>query len=99
MPELAYDYALKLLIDASMNDSVAGSWPHDIHSSLEATHIWKFIYRNYLPSKLIINCSTPSDIDMDIDALYKKYKFAILHKKHRRNVFGTKICMTMNCPS
>ena len=72
MPGLAYDYALKILIDNNLNN---------ISISSEKRSIWKFINRNYLPCKHIINCSTPPDKTLDTSLLYKQYNYAILHKK------------------
>jgi len=72
MPGLAYDYALKLLIDYSLDNTYKK--PID-------RQIWQFINRNYLPCKLIINCSTKQDASLDALDLYKQHEYAILHKK------------------
>lgn len=72
MPGLAYDYAIKLMIDRGLNNS---------YNNNTNRLIWQFINRNYLPSKLIVNCSTDIDSDLDNNNLLKKYNFAILHKK------------------
>lgn len=72
MPGLAYDYALKLLIDHNINSS---------HNSPKEREIWQFINRNYLPCKLIINCSTDLDSILNIDHLIKKYNYSVLHIK------------------
>lgn len=70
---LAYDYALKILIDNNLNN---------INISSEDRAIWKFINRNYLPCKHIINCSTPNDKTLDPNILNQQYNYAILHKKY-----------------
>lgn len=72
MPGLAYDYALKILIDNNLNN---------INNSYEDREIWKFINRNYLPCKAILNCSTGMDKNLDTRLLSTKYNYAILHKK------------------
>lgn len=72
MPGLAYDYAMKLLIDRGLDRS---------YENKKDREIWQFINRNYLPSKLIINCSTDLDAGLDMDYLIKKYNYSILHKK------------------
>lgn len=72
MPGLAYDYALKIMIDANLDSS--------FHAP-ELREIWKFINRNYLPCKLIINCSTATDNIISKTQLNKVYNYAILHQK------------------
>lgn len=72
MPGLAYDYALKLLIDHNIN--------HTYNNSKER-EVWQFINRNYLPCKLIINCSTDTYNDIYVNNLQKKYNYSILHIK------------------
>jgi hypothetical protein len=71
-PGLAYDYAFKILIDHNLNDYTATATTREI---------WKFINRNYIINKLIFNCSTKNDINLDEKKLLIKYNFAILHKK------------------
>lgn len=71
MPGLAYDYAAKLLIDHQINH------PQDILYN----NFWHFINRNYLPNKLIGNCCTSMDTNIDVTDINKRCKFAILHKK------------------
>lgn len=71
-PGLAYDYGLKLLIDNKLNDSVPGS---------PSKKFWQFVSRNYLPNKLILNCSTSLDHNIDSEKMYEKYEYAIMHKK------------------
>lgn len=72
MPGLAYDYALKLLIDHNINNT---------YNNPNARIIWQFINRHYLPSKHIINCSTDSDASIDHNILMNRYNYSILHKK------------------
>ena len=72
MPGLAYDYAFKLMIDNNINNS---------YNKIEQRKIWQFISRHYLPCKLIINCSTPTDKHLDKNELAIKYNYSILHKK------------------
>lgn len=72
MPGLAYDYAFKLMIDNNINNS---------YYKIEDREIWQFINRNYLPCKLIVNCSTPIDKDLDKNELMIKYNYSILHQK------------------
>jgi hypothetical protein len=72
MPGLAYDYAFKLMLDNNLNNTFNN---HEEHS------IWQFINRNYLPCKLIVNCSTSLDANIDKNELIRKYNYAILHKK------------------
>lgn len=72
MPGIAYDYALKILIDSAIDCH---------HNDTKQHEIWKFINRNYVPNKLIINCSTSADKNINNDLLVKKYAFSILHKK------------------
>lgn len=72
MPGLAYDYALKLLIDTGINNS---------YENESDRLIWQFINRHYLPCKLMINCSTPPDSNINTNILQDKYNPAILHKK------------------
>jgi hypothetical protein len=72
MPGLAYDYALKLLIDHNLNNN---------YNNEEEYLIWQFINRNYLPTKLIVNYSTPIDSKIDNQEIQKKHNYAILHKK------------------
>lgn len=72
IPGLAYDYALKLLIDTNFDNSF---------NKPQETDIWQFIHRNYLHCKAIINCSSPLDAGMNVEELYNKYQYAILHKK------------------
>lgn len=72
MPGLAYDYALKLLIDSGINNS---------YENESDRLIWQFINRHYLPCKLIINCSTPLDVGIDAKVLETKYNYSILHQK------------------
>ena len=69
---LAYDYALKAMIDNN-NDR------DDL--SPVCKKIWRFIKRNYLPNKLIINCSTANDNRLSKTYLKKIHNYAILHKK------------------
>lgn len=69
---LAYDYALKAMIDNN-NDR------DDL--SPVCKKIWRFIKRNYLPNKLIINCSTANDNRLSKTHLKKIHNYAILHKK------------------
>lgn len=69
---LAYDYALKLLLDYGLNSSINDPITHSI---------WKFINKNYIPNKLIINYSTVADKETDEQKLQKQYNYAILHKK------------------
>lgn len=71
-PGLAYDYGLKLLIDNKLN----GSEPES-----QSRKFWQFINRNYLPNKLVFNCSTSVDAHINTEDMFKKYQFAILHKK------------------
>lgn len=68
---LAYDYALKLLIDYKINHN----------RNVDEFLLWKFINRNYLPCKLIINHSTNVDSTTNNEQIIKKYNYAILHKK------------------
>jgi hypothetical protein len=72
MPGLAYDYAFKLMIDNNINNS---------YNKIEQKKIWQFINRHYLPCKLIINCSTPIDKNIDKNELMIKYNYSILHQK------------------
>jgi len=72
MPGLAYDYALKLLIDQKINNS---------YNNQPEREVWQFINRNYLPCKLIINCSTDNNSQTNINNLIKKYNYSILHIK------------------
>lgn len=72
-PDIAYDYAIKQFIDLNIDKS---------HDNLKERLIWRFIDRNYLPCKLIINCSLEQDSKLDNETLSNKYKYAILHKKH-----------------
>lgn len=69
--ELAYDYALKLLIDGCFDQQS------------DNKDIWKFINRNYLSNNLIFNYSIPQDSIIDKKTINKKYNYAILHKKER----------------
>lgn len=69
---LAYDYALKAMIDNN-NDRK--------EVSPQIKKIWRFIKRNYLPNKLIINCSTINDDQLNKTYLKKIHNYAILHKK------------------
>lgn len=71
-PGLAYDYAFKILIDHNLNNYLLPN---------ETREIWKFINRNYVATKLIINCSTKADVSLDTKTLIEKYDFALLHKK------------------
>jgi hypothetical protein len=57
---------------------------NNINSSYDKTEdreIWQFINRNYLPCKLIVNCSTPIDKDLDQNKLMTKHNYSILHQK------------------
>ena len=72
MPGLAYDYALKLFIDLGLD--------HNYMSKIDR-EIWQFIYRNYLPCKLIINCSTDKRSLSTINLLQTKYNYSVLHIK------------------
>lgn len=72
MPGLAYDYAFKLMIDNNINSS---------YNKIEDKEIWQFINRNYLPCKLMVNCSTPIDKYLDQKKLMTKHNYAILHQK------------------
>lgn len=72
MPGLAYDYALKLLIDYQINN---------IKHDNKKLQFWKFINRNYLPNKLIINYCIAQDSFVDDQEIIKLYNPAILHKK------------------
>jgi hypothetical protein len=71
-PGLAYDYALKILIDNNLNNYAL---------DYKTRELWQFINRNYIPTKLVINCSTKKDTNLNVETLSKKYDFAILHKK------------------
>jgi hypothetical protein len=73
MPGLAYDYALKLLIDYQINHN------NDIKN--DAYKFWHFINRHYIPNKLIGNCCTKIDANIDICMLQNRFNFAIVHKK------------------
>lgn len=73
IPGLAYDYALKLLIDNNLDLSM--------DKSPKEKDIWQFIHRNYLHCKAIINCSCSVDAAMNPKELYDKYEYAVLHKK------------------
>lgn len=77
IPGLAYDYALKLLIDHNVNNTLNEPLEKDI---------WQFIHRNYLHCKAIINCSSPTDSLIDEKTLYTKYQYAILHKKQNHEI-------------
>jgi hypothetical protein len=72
MPGLAYDYAIKLLIDYQLNNS---------YNKTNEREIWKFINRNYLPCNFIVNCSTSLDSNIDLNILKQKYNYSIVHKK------------------
>ena len=72
MPGLAYDYAIKLLIDHQLNNAESGT---------KRRQFWQFINRNYVANKLIFNCCTALDRHMDIENLNTKYNPAVLHKK------------------
>lgn len=69
---LAYDCALKILIDNGISIS---------NIQTEIRDFWKFINRNYLFNNFIFNYSLPQDSNIDIDLINKKYNYAILHKK------------------
>jgi hypothetical protein len=71
MPHMAYDYALKLFID------------HGLDTARESStrKIWHFIYRNYVPNKLILNYSAKQDSNNHHVNIFKKHNYAILHKK------------------
>lgn len=72
LPGLAYDYAAKLLIDHQINH---------MQDTSTYNNFWKFINRNYLCNKLIGNCCTGMDANIDIDDINRRYKFSVLHKK------------------
>ena len=72
MPGLAYDYAIKLLIDYQLNNTTAKN---------KQRQFWQFINRNYIANKLIINCCTEHDQGVDIDYINVKYNPAVLHTK------------------
>lgn len=71
-PGLAYDYALKLLIDINIDN---------IEADINTKNIWKFINRNYVQNNLIFNYSLLQDACVDKDIINKKYNYAVLHKK------------------
>jgi hypothetical protein len=71
MEYMAYDYALKLFIDNGI----------DTATRQDARKIWHFIYRNYVPNKLILNYSAEQDSNNHHVNIFKKHNYAILHKK------------------
>jgi hypothetical protein len=72
MPDLAYDYGIKIFIDNNINSHI--DKPEDIL-------LWKFINRNYLPNKLIGNFSTSVDQHLSIEQIQRLYNYYIIHKK------------------
>jgi hypothetical protein len=72
MPGLAYDYALKLLIDYQINN---------IKHDNKKMQFWKFINRNYVSTKLIVNYCLSQDSAIDNQDIIKLYNPAILHQK------------------
>jgi hypothetical protein len=72
MPDLAYDYGIKIFIDNNINSHI--DKPEDIL-------LWKFINRNYLPNKLIGNFSTSADQHLSIEQIQRLYNYYIIHKK------------------
>lgn len=72
MRGLAYDCALKMMIDQNLNN---------MKSSLKTKETWKFVNRNYVSNKLIFNYCLPQDSSVDTNEIKTKYNYAILHKK------------------
>lgn len=70
---LAYDCAFtKLVLDKISNAK-----------NFNENAQWRYIYKKMLKTTLIINCSLPSDKNMDIDALNSEFpSWVILHKKN-----------------
>jgi hypothetical protein len=72
MPDLAYDYGIKIFIDNNINSHI---------DKQEDILLWKFINRHYLPNKLIGNFSTNVDQSLSIENIQRLYNYYIIHKK------------------
>lgn len=67
-PNLAYDWAFKIFLDKNLQKK-------------ENHYFWKFINRNYVCNKFIINCCLRQDKYLCDKKLMDLYNYAILHKK------------------
>jgi len=72
IPDLAYDYGLKMLID-------------EVMSSNDQMLIGKFINRYYLKNNLIFNLSLQWD-KVDLEKFERIYNYAVVHTKHRAQI-------------
>lgn len=73
MPNIAYDFGIKVFIDKNIDSSSNHSF-------------WKFINRNYVVNKYIFNYSPPKDASFNEKEIMEIYNYAILHKKPLINV-------------
>ena len=67
-PDLAYDVAIKMMIDFGFDYA-------------KDHKLWSFINRNYTTNRQIFNYSTENDRNLSEKELYIIHNFAVLHKK------------------